>query len=96
MGVTSEYREKMDAQLRKWDEDFDVLVAEGHRHSADARTAFHEKIADLSVRRSEAQKTLHEYYVAGEAVGAQMLAGVELAWESMRQALEKARADLRK
>lgn len=96
MGMTKEYIEKMDVQLKKWDADFEALAAEGRQVALDARAGFYERIKTLRVGRNAAQKSFREFRTAADAAGADMHAGMEAAWESMRKALEKASAELRK
>ena len=96
MGMTKEYIEKMDVQLKKWDADFEALAAEGRQVALDAREGFYERIKTPRVGRNAAQKSFREFRTAADAAGADMHAGMEAAWESMRKALEKASAELRK
>jgi len=96
MGITSDYVEKMQALLKKWDADFDVLTAQGKKAGSDVRTVYHERINELRAGRTAAHKTFHDLRVAAESASSQMHAGMDLAWESMRKSLEKAIADFRK
>lgn len=96
MGTTSEYVEKMQALLKKWDADFDVLAVQGKKASADLRTAYHERIRELRAARAAAHETFNDLRIAAESANSKMHSGMDLAWESMRTALEKAFSDFRK
>ncbi|WP_018606500.1 hypothetical protein [Uliginosibacterium gangwonense] len=96
MGLTSDYVEKMQALLKKWDADFDVLAAQGKKAGSDVRAAYHERITELRAGRAAAHETFHDLRIAAESANSKMHAGMDLAWESMRTALEKAFSDLRK
>lgn len=96
MGMTSEYKEMMEIQLKKWDEDFDALAAEGKKASGDVRSAYYDRIAELRAGRNEAQKAFMRFGATTEAAGAKMYTEMGSAWESMRLALEKAFSDLRR
>jgi Ribonuclease G/E len=96
MGRNAEYVAKMEKQLKKWDADVDALAAKGEKASAEARTAYYERIKDLRASRDAVQKTFKEISVASESAGAQMQAGMEAAWKSMEKSLEKVSLDLSK
>lgn len=96
METTSEYVEKMQALLKKWDADFDVLAAQGKKASADLRTAYHERITELRAGRAAAHATFNDLSISAESANSKMHSGMDLAWESMRAALEKAFSDFRK
>jgi len=96
MGMNAEYVARMKSQLKKWDADFDALVAHGDKAGAEARTAYHEGIAALRAKRDAAQKAVEEIRFAGETAGSKMQAGMEETWEAMRKALAKASSDLKK
>jgi len=91
-----DYAAGMQAQLDKWDAEVDVLVAEGRKASGEARTAYDRRLKELRLRRKAAQKSLQELRAATESAGAQMQAGLQVAWETMQKALEKVSSDLRK
>ena len=92
----SEYVARMETQLKNWDADLDALAAKGEQAGAEARVAYQEHIKDLRARRGEARKSFQEMSLATEAAGAQMQAGMQVAWETMQKALETVTADLRK
>jgi hypothetical protein len=96
MSKNSEYLSTMETQLRKWDADFDALAAEGEKAGGKMREAYHQRISELRASRDSAQKTFAEIRIASDAAGAQMRAGMKVAWETMRLALEKVSKDLRK
>jgi len=96
MGMNAEYVARMKSQLKKWDADFDALVARGDKAGEQARASYHEGITALRARRDAAQKTVEAIRFAGESAGSKMQAGMEETWEAMRKALAKASSDLKK
>jgi len=93
MSTNADYVAKMKSQLKKWDADFDALVAQGDKATA---AAYNEGITALRARRDAAQKAIEEIRFAGEMSGSKMQAGMEKTWEAMREALAKASSHLRK
>lgn len=93
MSTNAEYVAKMKSQLKKWDADFDALVADGDKARA---TAYKEGVTALRAKRDAAQKAIEEIRFAGETAGSKMQAGMEETWEAMRKALAKVSSDLRK
>jgi hypothetical protein len=96
MNTNSEYIAKMDAQLKKWDADVEELRAQGKQINADARAAYFGRIKELRASRDAAQKTFQAVRCASEVAGAQLQAGMEGSWDTMKKALERVSADLRK
>lgn len=96
MGTRAEFVAGMEAQMKKWDAEVEALVAEGKKASGEARTAYDRRIKELRLSRKAAQKSFQELRVATESAGAQMQAGMEVAWDTMQKALQKVSSDLRK
>lgn len=96
MGTNAEYCTRTEAQMKLWDAEFDALVAEGRKASGEVRTAYDKRMKELRLSRKAALKSLQEVRVATESAGAQMQAGMEVAWETMQAALKKVTSDLRK
>ena len=96
MNTNADYVAAMDTQLKKWDADVDALAAKGDEANAEARTAYQAQIAGLRSNRDAATKAFQEIRVASEAAGAQMHAGMELAWKTMQTALETVSASFKK
>jgi hypothetical protein len=92
----NEYLARMEAQLKKWDADLEVLAAEGQKASDGARAAYHERLKALRANRDAARQTFEALRAATGAAGSELQAGMKSAWETMQNALEKAAAELRK
>jgi hypothetical protein len=95
MGSNDDYFKKMDAQLKKWDADVDALNAAGEKASAEARATYKEQIKGLRIDRDATYKKLRQMRAAGETAGAQLKAGLDTAWDSMRKSLEKASSNFK-
>jgi hypothetical protein len=92
----NDYLATMEAKLRKWDADLEALAAEGQKASEGARAAYHERLKGLRASRDAARQTLREMRAAGAVSSEQLQSGMKAKWETMRTALEKAAAELRK
>ena len=96
MSKNAEFVAMMEKQLKKWDADVDALAAKAEQASADARAAYRKQIKELRANRDAAAKKFQEFRAASDSAGAQMQAGMQAAWDSMKKALEKVSADFRK
>jgi len=96
MSMNSDFVARMQLQLKNWDSEVAGLSAEGRRFTDAARTVYDERIKQLQESRGVAQKAFQQIRLASDSAAAQMHAGMESAWTTMREALEKASADLAK
>jgi tRNA/tmRNA/rRNA uracil-C5-methylase (TrmA/RlmC/RlmD family) len=96
MGTNAEYVSAMQAQMKRWDEEVDILASEGRKASGELRTAFARRLKELRLNRTAAQKAFQEVRDATEAASAKLQAGMQAAWETLQNSLEKVSAELRK
>jgi len=91
MSLNSEYVARMQTQLKQWDAELDALAARSEKSGEQARAT----IRELQASRDAARSYIDKIRFAGESAGAQLHAGMQVAFEALRKALEKASAELR-
>lgn len=96
MSNRDEYVRKMHSLLDKGNAEIDALAAKVEHAEAGARDTYQKQIAALRTRQDEARARLESMRNAGEGAWQDMKAGVELAWESIGEAIESAKSRIRK
>jgi len=95
MSTNSEYITQMAAQLQKWDSDIDELRSRGKQMATQLRAGYFGRIKELRAHRDEAQKRFQEIRCASDDAADKLHAGMEGAWQAMKNGLDEATADLR-
>lgn len=90
MITKDEFVRKMHARLDQWNADIDALKAKADRAEAGARAEYHKQLDALRSKRDDARSKLHELESAGENAWEDLKAGVELAWDSVSEAVRSA------
>jgi len=90
------YEKKLQAQLDQWQAEMDKLKAKADAAEADARIEYQKQIDRLEAQRQDALKQMKEFQEAGDSAWKDMKAGMESAWASLHESLEKARSRFRK
>jgi multidrug resistance efflux pump len=78
------YEEKIDAQIKEWNAQIDLLKAKADKAKAEAKIDFYKTIDALQQKQEEAKAKLKELKTAGDE-----------AWEDVKKGAEKAWADIR-
>jgi hypothetical protein len=95
MGTHDDYFRKMDAQLKKWEADVDMLAASGEKASAEAREIYKEQLQALRADREVAFKKLRTMRASGEAATLEMKAALDEAWQAMKKGLDRAASNFK-
>jgi hypothetical protein len=82
--------DKLNAQLKQWDDDIDKLEAKAQKAKADVRADYNEHIQDLRDRKKAAQRRLEEVKHAGEEAWEELKSGTEEAYDSIKNAFQLA------
>lgn len=94
MSTKDEFVKKMHAKLDEWNADIDALSAKAdqaaHKAETEARAEYHKQIEALRSKRDQARGKLNEVESASESAWRDLKAGVELAWESVSEAVRSA------
>jgi uncharacterized coiled-coil DUF342 family protein len=92
MGMKQVYQQKMDARLREWQAKIDELKARADQAGAEQKLEYYEQIESLRARQQKAREQLDELRSAGEDAWEDVKAGVELAWQDLQDAFQRAAA----
>jgi predicted nucleic acid-binding Zn-ribbon protein len=92
MSTKDEFVRKMHAKLDQWNADIDALSAKAEHAEASARAEYHKQLEALRSKRDHARGKLSEVESASEGAWQDLKAGVELAWESVSEAVRSATA----
>ena len=95
MSTNAIYLAGMQLQMKKWDAEFDALVADGKKAGGEARTAYDRRLKELRLGRKAAQKSLEAVRDATGPAALKMQADMQVAWEDMEKALGKVSSDLK-
>ena len=95
MSTKEDFVRKMHAKLDQWNAEIDALSAKANAAEAEARAEYHKQLEALRSKRDHARSKLSELESAGEGAWQDLKAGVELAWESDREAVRSATARFR-
>ena len=90
MGKKDEYCATMESEIKKWDAEVDKLNAKGKQMSADMRVGYVTQLKAMRADRDLAYSKLQEISTANESAWQHMQSGVDAAWTSMKNALNKA------
>ncbi|MBU1264211.1 MAG: hypothetical protein KJ946_06285 [Gammaproteobacteria bacterium] len=92
MSTKEDFVRKMHAKLDQWNAEIDVLSAKADAAEASARGEYHKQLETLRSKRDHARGKLNELESASEGAWHDLKAGVELAWESVSEAVRSATA----
>jgi uncharacterized coiled-coil DUF342 family protein len=87
-----EYVQKLHAKLDEWSAEIDKLKAKADKAGAESRIEYQNQIKNLQQKRREAEKKADELRSAGEGAWEDLKVGVQLAWDSMEEAVKSARS----
>lgn len=88
MGTRDEYVQKMHELLDRLNAEIDALTERAENAGADMR----DELAELRGKQDQARTKLASLRNAGEGAWQDLKAGVELAWESVSEAVRSATA----
>ena len=92
MSERDAYIEKAKAQLDQWNAEIDKLEAKARETSADGEIAYHETLQDLRTKRDTLEEKLQQTRESGDAAWSDVKAGVDAAWNSLSDAIQKAQS----
>lgn len=89
MSTKHDLQQKLEAELKEWDEKLDVLKAKARDTTAEIRADYDKQLDMLAGKRDAAQVKLQELKMRTEDAWEDLKGGTEKAWEEMRNALER-------
>ena len=93
VSMKDEYFAMMTSQFRRWDARFGLLTDEAGPTIAAADVRYDARIKTMRANRDVAYRKLQEIRTANESAWRSMQAGVDEAWTSLKNALDKALAE---
>ena len=90
MSKRDAYIQKLHAKIDEWNADIDKLAAKAQEAEADARIEYQEQIDALKGQRREVENKLADLKQSGEGAWEDLRAGLDLAFESMNEAVNSA------
>lgn len=90
MGLKETYQNKIEAQLIERRADIDKMKAKADQAEADVKLEYYKQIETLLEKQDAAQKKLKELKEAGGAAWEDLKAGIELALDSLGEAVKSA------
>jgi hypothetical protein len=96
MSMKDDYFTMMVSQFKRWDAEFGMLSGTGGQMTERASTLVEEQRRVMRANRDAAYKLLQEIGAASEAAWRSKQAGVDAAWASMKNALDRASSQARK
>jgi len=90
MKSKEEFLKTLHAKIDQWDAEIEKLSAKAAMVEAESKEEYYKQIADLKTKRSQIKEKLDEVQHSGEEAWEDVKAGLDLAFESMSEALKSA------
>lgn len=90
MTAKEEFIKKLHAKIDEWDSEIDRLSVQAALLEMESRAEFYEQIADLKSRRHQMEEKLRKVQQSGEDAWEDFKSGIDLALDSMSEALRSA------
>lgn len=90
MTMREDYVRKMEAKLEQWNAEIDTLIVKAALAEAELKTEYNEQIEVLRNKQIEARVKLEALRDASDEAWKDMRAGVEMAWDSVGEAINSA------
>ena len=90
MTMREDYVRKMEAKLEQWNAEIDTLIVKAALAEAELKTEYNEQIEVLRNKQIEARVKLEALRDTSDEAWKDMRAGVEMAWDSVGEAINSA------
>lgn len=91
MGMKEAYQKKLQAELDEWNAEIEQLKAKADKTEAESQLEYYKKIEELRTMQDEARSKLTELEQASDKAWEDVKAGLDSAWDSLRNAMRSAR-----
>lgn len=95
MNIKEAYQQKIEAQLDECKTEIDKMKVKLDKADADVKFELYRRIQNLVSKQAEAQLRLNKLKEADEGTWEDLKAGVELAWESLGEAVKSAKSSFK-
>jgi chromosome segregation ATPase len=86
------YAEKVEAQLKEWGTNIDILKAKAEKAKAEAKIKYYERIQDLRAKQESLDQKLQELKESGEEAWEEVKTGVDQAIKDLKEAFKRAKS----
>ena len=87
MGVHKAYKEKMEAQLKEWSSQINLLEAKMENLTADMKVKWAEEVKELRVKQQAASDKMEELDTASDESWEQAKATADKMWSDLKDGL---------
>ena len=84
------YEEKLDAQMKEWNAQIDLLKAKADKAKAEAKIEYYKTIEAVQRKQNDAAAKLRELKTAGDDAWEDIKTGAEKAWAEVKTAYHDA------
>lgn len=96
MSKRDAYIQKLHAKIDEWNADIDKLMAKAQQVEADSRIEYQQQIDALKQQRRKVENLLADLKRSGEGAWDDLKTGLDLAFESMNEAVRSAMTRFKK
>lgn len=96
MSKRDAYIQKLHAKIDEWNADIDKIVAKAQQVEADSKIEYQQQIDGLKRQRREVENKLADLKRSGEDAWEDVQSGLDLALESMNEAISSAMSRFRR
>jgi hypothetical protein len=96
MSKRDAYIQKLHAKIDAWNADIDKLMAKAQQVEADSRIEYQQQIDALKQQRRKVENLLADLKQSGEGAWDDLKSGLDLAFESMNEAVRSAMTRFKK
>ena len=89
-GERKAYEEKLDAQLKEWNAQIELLKTRADKAKAEVKIEYYKTIEALQGKQNEAKTKLRELKTAGDEAWEDVKKGAEKAWAEVKTAYHDA------
>lgn len=84
------YVEKLKSKLDQWNAEIDEIEAKADQTEAESKIEYEKQLEDLRAKRKNVEDKIVELQQAGDGAWEDLKAGVEIAWDSLGNAIKSA------
>jgi hypothetical protein len=89
-GKRRAYEEKLDAQVKEWNAQIELLRAKADKTKAEVKIEYYKTIEALERKQNDAKAKLRELKTAGDEAWEDLKTGAEKAWAEVKTAYHDA------
>lgn len=84
------YLQNLKAKMDEWNAEIDKIEAKADQAEAESKIEYEKQLEDLRAKRKDVEEKMAELQQAGDGAWEDLKAGIEIAWDSLGNALKSA------